>query len=450
MRAANAIDSRALRTDPITAAAAAGGYTVEDLRPKRLSHVLLLAIVAFFAVFLAWASRATLEEVTRGEGRVISSQQTQVVQNLEGGIVAALLASEGDIVEAGQVVMRIDNIRAASDFREHLARSYALRAGLARLDAEVNETALEFPPDILAEARDIANAETRLFQSRQEELQSELEILRRQAEQREQELAELQTRSRQYEESLRLAREELRILTPLAERRVVSQSELLQLQRQVNDLDGQLSQTNLAIPRIETAVREAHQRIENAYSAFRSEAYREMSALQSELAGIREMITAGEDRVRRTEVRSPVHGTIKELHFNTIGGVIQPGDAIVEITPLEDTLLVEAQVRPADIAFLRPDLPAMVKITAYDFSIYGGLKGHVEQISADTIIDERGERFYRVRVRTEENSLGSAADPLRIIPGMTAQVDVITGEKTVLDYLLKPILKARDHALRER
>lgn len=450
MRAANAIDSRALRADPITAAAAAGGYTVEDLRPKRLSHVLLLAIVAFFAVFLVWASRATLEEVTRGEGRVISSQQTQVVQNLEGGIVAALLASEGDIVDAGQVLMRIDNIRAASDFREHLARSYALRAGLARLDAEVNETALEFPPDILEEARDIANAETRLFQSRQEELQSELEILRRQAEQREQELAELQTRSQQYEESLRLAREELRILTPLAERRVVSQSELLQLQRQVNDLDGQLGQTRLAIPRIETAVREAHQRIENAYSTFRSEAYREMSALQSELAGIREVITAGEDRVRRTEVRSPVHGTVKQLHFNTIGGVIQPGDAIVEITPLEDTLLVEAQVRPADIAFLRPDLPAMVKITAYDFSIYGGLKGHVEQISADTIVDERGERFYRVRVRTEENSLGTVADPLRIIPGMTAQVDVITGEKTVLDYLLKPILKARDHALRER
>lgn len=450
MRAANAIDSRALRADPITAAAAAGGYTVEDLRPKRLSHVLLLAIVAFFAVFLVWASRATLEEVTRGEGRVISSQQTQVVQNLEGGIVAALLASESDIVDAGQVLMRIDNIRAASDFREHLARSYALRAGLARLDAEVNETALEFPPDILEEARDIANAETRLFQSRQEELQSELEILRRQAEQREQELAELQTRSQQYEESLRLAREELRILTPLAERRVVSQSELLQLQRQVNDLDGQLGQTRLAIPRIETAVREAHQRIENAYSTFRSEAYREMSALQSELAGIREVITAGEDRVRRTEVRSPVHGTVKQLHFNTIGGVIQPGDAIVEITPLEDTLLVEAQVRPADIAFLRPDLPAMVKITAYDFSIYGGLKGHVEQISADTIVDERGERFYRVRVRTEENSLGTVADPLRIIPGMTAQVDVITGEKTVLDYLLKPILKARDHALRER
>ncbi|MEZ5863138.1 MAG: HlyD family type I secretion periplasmic adaptor subunit [Geminicoccaceae bacterium] len=450
MRAATAIEGRAMRSDPIAAAAAIGGYTVEDLRPKRLSHVLLLAIVTFFAVFLGWASRATLDEVTRGEGRVISSQQTQVVQNLEGGIVAALLANEGDIVDAGQVLMRIDNVRAASDFREHLARSYALRAGLARLEAEVNETALEFPPDILAEARDIANAETRLFQSRQEELQTELEILRRQAEQREQELAELQTRSDQYEESLRLAREELRILTPLAERRVVSQSELLQLQRQVNDLDGQLGQTKLAIPRIEAAVREAHQRIENAFSTFRSEAYREMSALQSELAGIKEVITAGEDRVRRTEVRSPVRGTVKQLHFNTIGGVIQPGDAIVEITPLEDTLLVEARVRPADIAFLRPDLPAMVKITAYDFSIYGGLKGHVEQISADTIVDERGERFYRVRVRTEENSLGTAADPLRIIPGMTAQVDVITGEKTVLDYLLKPILKARDHALRER
>jgi membrane fusion protein, adhesin transport system len=162
------------------------------------------------------------------------------------------------------------------------------------------------------------------------------------------------------------------------------------------------------------------------------------------------VIAAGEDRVRRTEVRSPVRGTIKELKFNTIGGVIQPGDPIVEITPLDDTLLIEAQVRPADIAFLRPDLPAMVKITAYDFSIFGGLEGRVEQISADTITDERGESFYRVRVRTDETSLGTADNPLEIIPGMTAQIDVITGEKTVLDYLMKPILKARNEALRER
>jgi adhesin transport system membrane fusion protein len=434
----------------LEAAAAAGGYTVEDLRPKFLTHIFLFVIIAFFVTFFAWASWATLEEVTRGEGRVIPSRQTQIVQNLEGGIVAAILVREGQIVEEGDVLMRIDNVRAASDFRERRSRYFALQAALARLDAEVSGTEPEFPPEVQVSAPAIVAAETSLFLSRQEALGDEIDILQRQKEQRQQELVELKQRERQYTESLRLAREELGIVAPLAERRVVSQSELLQLQRQVNDLSGELDQTRLAIPRVEAAVAETEDRVDNARSRFRSEAFREMSALQSELNGITEVIAAGQDRVSRTEVRSPVRGTIKELKFNTIGGVIQPGDPIVEITPLDDTLLVEARVRPADIAFLRPDLPAMVKITAYDFSIFGGLEGRVEQISADTITDERGESFYRVRVRTDETSLGTAEKPLEIIPGMTAQIDVITGEKTVLDYLMKPILKARDEALRER
>ena len=357
---------------PLEAAAAAGGYTVEDLRPKRLTHLFLFVIVAFFVVFFAWASWATLEEVTRGEGRVIPSRQTQIVQNLEGGIVAAILVREGEIVEEGDVLMRIDNVRAASDFRERRSRYFALQAALARLDAEVSGTEPEFPPEAQVSAPAIVAAETSLFLSRQEALGDEIDILQRQKEQRQQELVELKQRERQYTESLRLAREELGIVAPLAERRVVSQSELLQLQRQVNDLSGELDQTRLAIPRVEAAVAETEDRVDNARSRFRSEAFREMSALQSELNGITEVIAAGEDRVRRTEVRSPVRGTIKELKFNTIGGVIQPGDPIVEITPLDDTLLVEARVRPADIAFLRPDLPAMVKITAYDFSIFGG------------------------------------------------------------------------------
>ena len=436
--------------DPLLAAAAVSGYSVEDLRPKRLTHVFLFVIIAFFVVFFSWAGWATLEEVTRGEGRVIPSRQTQIVQNLEGGIVAEILVREGEIVEDGQALMRIDNIRAASDFRERRSRYFALEAALARLEAEVQGGEPAFPEEVRVAAPDLVSSESLLFESRQQSLASEVEILRRQKEQREQELDELRTRERQYTESLRLARQELGIVAPLAERRVVSQSEHLQLQRQVNDLDGQLQQTRQSIPRVESAIGEAEERIDGAYSKFRSEAYREMSTLRAERAGLTEVIAAGEDRVRRTEVRSPVRGTIKELKFNTIGGVIQPGDPIVEITPLDDTLLVEAQVRPADIAFLRPDLPAMVKITAYDFSIFGGLEGRVEQISADTITDERGESFYRVRVRTDETSLGTVDNPLEIIPGMTAQIDVITGEKTVLDYLMKPILKARDEALRER
>ena len=267
-------------------------------------------------------------------------------------------------------------------------------------------------------------------------------------EQRQQELTELQTRQAQLERSYKLAAQELELMQSVGAG--VPKGDRLRLERQVNDLQGDLEQGRLAVPRAQTALREAGQKIANAYSTFRAEAQRDLNAHEAELAGLKEVVLAGEDRVRRTEVRSPVHGTVKTLKVTTIGGVVQPGADLVELVPLEDTLLVEAQVRPADIAFISPGQAAMVKLTAYDYSIYGGLEGAVEDISADTIKNERGESFYRVRVRTDRNFLGSEARPLRIIPGMTAQVSILTGRKTVLDYLLKPLLKARHEAMTER
>ncbi len=429
--------------DLVTGAAAA-----DRLRPHGMSHVLLAAVLLFMVAFLVWARWATLDEVTRGEGRVIPSRQIQIVQNLEGGIIAAILAREGEIVDEGQVLMRIDNVRAATDYREKRARYLALVAATARLRAEIDETAPAFPTELTNEAPALAENELALFRSRQTELEGELDILRRQEEQRGQELNELRTRLAQLDRSYRLANQELTLMESVGTG--VSKGDLLRLRRQVNDLQGELEQGTLAVPRAESALGEAGKRIEKAFSTFRAEAQRDLNAHEAEIAGLKEVVIAGEDRVRRTEVRSPVRGTIKTLKIGTIGGVVQPGADLVEIVPLEDTLLVEAQVRPADIAFLAPGLPAMVKITAYDFSIYGGLKGVVEEISADTIANERHENFYRVRVRTERNYLGTESKPLRIIPGMTAQVDVLTGEKTVLDYLLKPILKARSRALTER
>jgi adhesin transport system membrane fusion protein len=418
--------------------------------PRAFAHWLLVVIAAFFVVFFAWASWATLEEVTRGAGRVIPSSHVQVVQNLEGGIVAAILVREGEIVEQGQVLLRIDNVRAASDLREGRKRYLALLGALARLRAEVEETGITFPPEVMAEAREVAQNERDLFNARQEALQSELAILRDQAEQREQELAELRTRLAQLTRSHALATEELKITEPLAASRVMPRLELLRLQRQVNDLEGEMETTRLAVPRIEAALREAHRRIEERVLSFRADAQRELNTVQAEASALAEGVTAAADRVNRTEVRSPMRGTIKQVLVSTVGGVIQPGEDLVEIVPLEDTLLVEARVRPADIAFLRPGQPAVVKVTAYDFSIYGGLDGVVEDISADTIADEQGESFYRIRVRTFDNALYRGAEPLPIIPGMTTQVDILTGEKTVMDYLLKPILRARERALRER
>lgn len=419
-------------------------------RPRRFAHVLLFTIVLFLALFVTWASFATLDEVTRGEGRVIPSSQVQVVQNLEGGIVADIRVRESQIVEAGQILLRIDNVKAASDLREARQRYLALLGAIARLQAEIEERGIDFPPDVMSDARRVAIDETALFNARQAALQSELEILRNQANQRDQEVAELETRLVQLERSAALAADELEITEPLAAKRVISKVELLRLKRQVNDLQGELESTRLSLPRLKLAQREAHRRIEERFLNFQAEAQRELTTVQNEAAALAEAVAADSDRVNRTDVRSPVRGTIKSLLINTIGGVIQPGQDLVEIVPLEDSLLVEAQIRPADIAFLRPDQAAVVKVTAYDFAVYGGLSAEVESISADTIVDDRGDHFFRVRVRTESSSLDKNGEPLPIIPGMTTQVDILTGQKTVMDYLMKPILRLRDEAFRER
>jgi adhesin transport system membrane fusion protein len=432
------------------AAFAGGSGDAALYRPARFAHVLLAAIAVFFLLFLGWASWASLDEVTRGDGKVIPSSQVQVVQNLEGGIVAEILEREGAVVEAGQALLRIDNVLAASELRENRQRQVALQGALARLRAEVARAALRFDPALAEAAPAVVESETALHAARQDALASETEILRNQAEQRRQEIAELDSRQAQLERSLALARQELAITEPLVAKRVVAKVDLLRLQRQVSELEGQLAATELALPRVRLALQEAERRTEERFLAFRAEAQRELNAVQAELAALTETITADADRVRRTDVRSPVRGTVKRLHVTTVGGVIQPGQDLVEIVPLEDTLLVEARVRPADIAFLRPGQAAVVKITAYDFALYGGLDAVVEDISADTITDQEGESFYRIRVRTASNALERAGEPLPIIPGMTTQVDILTGRKTVLDYLLKPVLRVQERALRER
>jgi membrane fusion protein, adhesin transport system len=289
-----------------------------------------------------------------------------------------------------------------------------------------------------------------LYSARQAELESQLAILQQQLEQREQEKAELESRIAQAEESLSIANEELAITAPLVEKKIVPKVKLLQLRREINDLKGEISTLKLALPRAESAITEARQRVEEKRQNQKSGILGQLSELRAEEQGVRESIIAAKDKVARTEVRSPVKGVVKELKIRTVGGVIKPGEDLMEIIPIEDNLRIEAQVRPADIAFLRPEQEAMVKFTAYDFSVYGGLPGKVERISADTITDDQGEAFYKVIVRTDTNNLTRGGEELPIIPGMVATVDVITGEKSVLDYLLKPLIKAQQQALRER
>lgn len=418
--------------------------------PRAVAILLLFGVVLFFVAAIAWAWWAEIDEVTRGQGTVIPSSQVQVIQNLEGGILKKILVKEGDMVEAGQILLRIDDTGFAASLGEQNAARYSLMGQMARLTAESEGGAVEFAPELMAEARQLAINERKLFNARRADLKSQLGILRKQVDQREQELTELRGQLKQNRSSLVLLEEELQMTEPLVQSGVVPKINLLRLRREVNDLEGLIQSTILALPRAKSAVQEATRRIEERYLSFRSEALGELNAIKAEFAQVEQSILAARDRVLRTDLRSPVRGIVKQLNISTIGGVVAPGMNLMEVVPLDDTLLVEARVLPADVAFLKPGQKATVKLTAYDFSIYGGLTATLERISADTIVDERGDSYYQIIVRTDKSELVHRGKVLPIIPGMVASIDILTGRKTVLDYLLKPILKARDRALTER
>lgn len=415
----------------------------------RSGRLILWVTVAFLVCAVAWADRAELDEVTRGTGRVVPSRQVQVVQNLEGGILAELSIKEGDVVEEGQVLLRIDDTRFSSSLRENRIRFLALKAKAARLRAEGNDTDFEAPTEVLEEEPSLVEQERTLLRSRQEELASTTDILNRQITQRRQELGELRAQRAQLRRGHGLVSKELNMTRPLVAEGAISEVEVLRLEREVSELRGQLDANSHGISRLESKLEEAKTKVREAKLHFQNQARAELNDTMAELSGLSESGLALKDRVARTAVRSPVRGTVKELLVNTLGGVIQPGADLVKIVPLEDSLLVEARIRPADIAFLRPGQNSVVKFTAYDFAIYGGLDASLEQIGADTITDERNDTFYRVLVRTERNYLGSQDHPLPLIPGMLTEVDILTGKKTVLDYLLKPVLRAKERALRE-
>jgi len=419
--------------------------------PNPKSMLLLFGIFSFFVAAYIWADNAVLDEVTRGDGKVIPSSKVQVIQNLEGGILKELMVREGEVVEKGQILLRIDDTGFAARFGEIEANYLNLLGKITRLKAESEGKPMTFPPELLAEGQQVTIREQNLYNARQAELNSQISILSQQAQQRKQEIAEINGRLKQLKSSIALVNEELAITKPLADKGIVPKVQLLQLKRELNDLDGQISASTLALPRAQGALKEANQRIEEKILNFRSLASQELSATRAEFEGVRQSILAAKDRVTRTDVRSPLKGEVKDLKIQTIGGVVRPGQDIVEIVPIEDSLLVEAKIRPSDVAFLTPGQKATVKISAYDFSIYGGLPAVLERISADTIVDEQtGETFYKIVVRTDENTLKRGGQIYPIKPGMIATVDTLTGHKSVLDYILKPILKTKSNAMRER
>jgi len=378
------------------------------------SRLVLWMVLLVLAGGLTWAHFARVEEITKGEAKIISKSREQIIQSLEGGILAEMNVREGENVERGQVLLKIDPTRAQASYREALNKVVGLKATIARLRAEAYNLPLKFDDEQVQKDQTVIQQETMAYQSRKRALDDAVNALQR-----------------SYELSMR----EIRLAEPLAARGLLSEVELLRMRRQANEIQSQIVERR------------------NRYQA---DANSELNKLELELAQTSENLIGRADVMERTTITAPVKGTVKNIRFNTIGGVIQPGEHILEIIPLEDQLLVEAKIRPSDVAFLHPGLPATVKITAYDYAIYGGLKGHVEFISPDTLKDDAkaaagrpDDTYYRVMVLTDTSSLHAGGKDLPIIPGMIASVEIRTGEKTILDYLLKPVMKARE-AFRER
>jgi membrane fusion protein, adhesin transport system len=420
------------------------------LPPRRLLRLSTLAIAALLVGFGVWAHGAEITEFAVGQGKVVPSRKVQVVQNLEGGIVRAIGVREGQMVKAGDILLSIDPTAPGALLGEAREKAAALEAVKIRLDAELRGVQAVFPADLAARRPDLVANELALFESRRREIGSALSALDLLIRQREQEVVETRAKIETLGATLAVARREQDLIRPLLLSGAAPRIEGLRAEAKVVETEGALRGAELALPRIEAALAEARDRRREKADGQRSEALAKLSQAEGELSALTQAMRGGEDKLRRTDMTAPVNGIVKSVHVTTVGQVIQPGLSAVEIVPLDDTLLVEAQVRPQDIAFLRPGLEAVVKLTAYDFTVYGGLPARLEHIGADSVTTEKGETYYVIRVRTEATSLRHGERDLPIIPGMVAEVELKTGRKTVLQYLMKPVTRMRQQALRER
>ncbi len=418
--------------------------------PSYSSRILLYCVCLAFILFMIWAALAEIDEVVPGSGQIVPSQRVQHIQNLEGGIMREILVREGQIVEKGDLLLRIDNEQAGSALRDAVTRALELEATIARLEAKISGTEPQYPEEVRVNAPDIIVRHNDLLAADRRKMDTERKALEAQLEARRLDEQEQLEKQRGLAASLELSARQRDLAKKLLASKSYSEMEYLNLERQVNTLRSELKSLASTIPKTRAAIREAEEKLALQRAGVETESLAERNKARAELATLREMLTAGADRVTRTEVRSPVRGVIKSIRITTGGGVIMPGEVIMDVVPVDDTLIVEARIRPQDVAFVFVGQKARVRLTAYDFAIYGSMKAVLEHVSADTIEGQGGELFYLVKLRTESGTLEHNGVSLPIMPGMMASVDIITGKKTVLDYILKPILRARQNALRER
>ncbi|MFK7839614.1 MAG: HlyD family type I secretion periplasmic adaptor subunit [Bdellovibrionales bacterium] len=414
-------------------------------------HILMMSIIAFWIVMGVWANFAKLDEVTRGDGKVIPSLSVQALQSLEAGIVDEFLVREGDEVKKGQVLVRLNAIEASSDLGANESRYLGLLASITRLQAEAEgKGTIDFPEEVMKKAPQSVTEEINTFRANRQSLDTQLNVLMQQVAQREQEVRELSGRISDTRGVLNLQKQEKAMVEPLVAKGSAPRMELLQLERSIKERQTELNGFSSSLPRARSAVSEAKARINEIESNAKAQAQTELSARLIEMNEIKERLSALTERKTRTEIKSPVDGTIQEITVNTIGGVIRPGEDLIKIVPKDDKLVIEAEIRPSDRAFIYPGQKAIVKLTAYDFSIYGGLNAELISISADTFEDQEGNSFFQVKLRTTETELKRKGEILPIEIGMVATVDILTGEKTIMQYLLKPFIKTLDNALSER
>lgn len=416
-------------------------------------HLLLWIIAGLLFIFVIWAAFSEIDEVAKGQGKVIPSSKVQMIQHFEGGIVKQILVREGEPVKKDQVLMIIDNSQFNTSFREGSLKSAALAAKIARLKAESEGGEFIIPDQVKLQFPSLVENEQKLYESNLRELNAKLETFRQQVNQKQQEYEAAQEKVKSLTRALDLAQQEYEMTNSLYKDGAASKVEVLRLERDLNDIKGKLTEAKLQIQQTKNALAEAVNKSHEAETTVRSNAAEDYAKAKAELDQQQEQNLSLEDRAARTTVKSPVDGTVKIINVNTIGGSVKPGMDVMEIVPSEDNLLVEAKIRPSDVAFIHPNDRALVKFTAYDFVVYGGLEGKVESISADTIVDETDPRkasYYLVKVRTNKNHLTHNGKDLPIIPGMMVEVDILTGKKTILNYILKPLLKSKQNALTER
>ena len=415
-------------------------------KSRMLLYISFLTIVAS----IVWSSYAMIDETTSGSGKVIPSSQIQKVQSLEGGIVSELLVKDGDKVVKGQALIQLNDVGFAANYGENQLRFTELQAKICRLEAEASNLPFEEDDTATNALKKQLQHEFSLYNTNKEHLKNILSSTQEQILQSTQQLAEVQAKKRELTNNYKLIKEQLKITKPLVSKGIVSEIDYIKLRREANTLFGDMRSAELSIPRLKAVIDEKKKNKKELQLNFCSNAKKELNKVFSEMSRIREKMGALDDKVQRATLRSPVDGTVKRVFISTIGEVVQPGENLVEILASDDNLIIEAKIKPSDIAFLHPNQEVVVKFTAYDFIIYGGLTGRLYKISPDSILDEDGNTAYLVQVITDKKYLGSEEEPLEIIPGMTTNIEILTGKRSVLQFLLKPILRAKAGAFRER